>query len=202
MEEYEFPIKTNSAELFYTSHTIEHITDSAVSNIFLEAYRSLKPNGIFRIVCPDADLLYFTLKFSRLEYWHWRYNAFKKYTETIKDLSIEDFLVKELATERSRFFNPNSAIILYPKVVRQKFFQLDKVSFLNFLVEKCSYSEQRANWHINWWNEEKIKFFLQKVGFSKIITSGYGKSLAAPFHNTKKFDSRCPTISLYVEAIK
>ena len=202
MEEPELPIQKNSAELFYTSHVIEHITDSAVLKLFSESYRALKPKGIFRIICPDADLLYRTLEFSCLEYWHWRYNLFANYTKDLHEVTLEDFFVREIATERCRFFYPDNPKVLYPKLVQKKFAELDKISFLNFIISECNFSEDRTNCHINWWNEEKLVYFLKAAGFNTIIRSGYQKSLAAPFHNTKKFDTRCPRISIYMEAIK
>src|SRR5690348_7325496 len=39
------PIADGTAEIFYTSHTVEHLTDAAVSALFQEAYRALKPGG-------------------------------------------------------------------------------------------------------------------------------------------------------------
>jgi|SRR5688572_27276549 len=52
------PIDSNSAELVYSSHTVEHITDAAAQNMFNEAYRILKKNGIIRITTPNINLEY------------------------------------------------------------------------------------------------------------------------------------------------
>jgi predicted SAM-dependent methyltransferase len=52
------PIDDGVAEVVYTSHTIEHITDAAAGNLFREAHRVLKPGGVLRITCPDVDLAY------------------------------------------------------------------------------------------------------------------------------------------------
>jgi predicted SAM-dependent methyltransferase len=202
LHEPDLPITTASAELFYTSHTIEHLTDAAVLKMFSEAHRALKPSGILRIVCPDADLLYHTLQFSRLDYWHWRHRVFAKYTDDISQVTLEDFVVKEIATERCRFLAVDEQKILAPDVVKEKFMSLGKTEFLNFLVLESEFSEERPHWHINWWNEEKLRTMLEQVGFSVVMRSGYDQSLAAPFHNTQLFDSRCPRISLYIDAIK
>jgi len=204
MEEPDLPIKSDSAELFYTSHTIEHLTDSAIIKLFKEVYRSLKKDGLFRIVCPDADLLYWTLKLSRIEYWHWRRNLYlrKQYINEMDEIEIEDFVVKEIATERCRFLAINKDRTLEPAVIRDAFQDLDKDSFFNFLVSGCSFSVERPYWHINWWNEEKIRSFLVEAGFNIMIRSGYNQSIASPFHNAKLFDTRCPRISLYIDAIK
>lgn len=52
------PIESNSAEIVYISHVLEHISDSAAHNILSECYRILKPNGLLRIVQPDIDCYY------------------------------------------------------------------------------------------------------------------------------------------------
>jgi predicted SAM-dependent methyltransferase len=44
---------TNSVDIVYASHLFEHLTIKS-SNLFLsEAYRTLKPGGIIRVVVPD-----------------------------------------------------------------------------------------------------------------------------------------------------
>lgn len=45
----------NSVELIYTSHTIEHMKDNSVINLFEEFYRVLKPGGYLRVVAPNAE---------------------------------------------------------------------------------------------------------------------------------------------------
>ena len=52
------PIPDNVAEAVYTSHTVEHITDTAAQCMFTEAWRILKPGGQFRVTTPDTDLHY------------------------------------------------------------------------------------------------------------------------------------------------
>jgi predicted SAM-dependent methyltransferase len=202
LHEPDLPINTASAELFYTSHVIEHLTNDAVLKMFSEAYRSLKSAGILRIVCPDADLLYHSLQLARLDYWHWRHRIFSKYTKDISQVTLEDFVVKEIATERCRFLAVDERKVLAPDIVKGKFLSLEKTEFLDFLVLESEFSEARPHWHINWWNEEKLRIMLEQVGFSVVLRSGYDQSLAAPFHNTQWFDSRCPRISLYIDAIK
>ena len=41
------PVEDNVAEIIYSSHTIEHITDEAAQNMFNESYRILKKDGFF-----------------------------------------------------------------------------------------------------------------------------------------------------------
>ena len=66
-----FPIKTETAELVYSSHVVEHLTNKAVQNMFNEAYRILKPNGIFRFSAPDIDLYYEAYKRNDEHFFCW-----------------------------------------------------------------------------------------------------------------------------------
>lgn len=52
------PISSGEAEVVYTSHTVEHITDRAAQNMFNESFRILKRSGIFRVTTPNIDLEY------------------------------------------------------------------------------------------------------------------------------------------------
>ena len=51
------PFKSNSIDLIYTSHCIEHIKFKFTSLLLKDAYRVLKKGGVFRIVVPDVDKL-------------------------------------------------------------------------------------------------------------------------------------------------
>lgn len=39
------PIESNSAEIIYTSHVVEHITDDSIKHLFSEVHRILKRGG-------------------------------------------------------------------------------------------------------------------------------------------------------------
>lgn len=51
------PFVDNSIDNFYTSHTLEHIQLPVVSFIIKEIYRTLKPNGLIRVVVPNVQLV-------------------------------------------------------------------------------------------------------------------------------------------------
>ena len=51
-----FPFDGGSVSIFYSSHCIEHLPDSASRHFFDEVYRCLKDGGIFRITMPNFDL--------------------------------------------------------------------------------------------------------------------------------------------------
>ena len=49
------PLKSNSVDLIYCSHTLEHIFKDKIESVLCEFYRILKPNGTLRIVVPDLE---------------------------------------------------------------------------------------------------------------------------------------------------
>ena len=51
-----WPIKDDSLNIVYTSHTIEHLNDKFVLDMMKQAYKKLKPEGVFRLTCPDIDI--------------------------------------------------------------------------------------------------------------------------------------------------
>ena len=80
------PIYSNTAEIVYSSHTIEHINDTATQNMFNEAYRILKNNSILRICVPNIDLVYMAYKNNDKNFFDWVY----KYPAiTLKECNIK-----------------------------------------------------------------------------------------------------------------
>jgi predicted SAM-dependent methyltransferase len=49
------PFKDNSVALFYTSHTLSHFYRICSNHVIKEAYRCLKPGGLFRIATPNFN---------------------------------------------------------------------------------------------------------------------------------------------------
>ncbi len=99
------PIDTNSAEVVYSSHTVEHINDQAAQNMFNEIYRILKPNAYFRITTPNIDLEYRAFKENDRDYFYWidNYSIHKnwksiKLKKPMDKKSTEKYLLKQFAT--------------------------------------------------------------------------------------------------------
>ncbi len=49
------PFPDNHFDVVYTSHFVEHIPKSSITNFVLECHRVLKPGGVIRIVVPDFE---------------------------------------------------------------------------------------------------------------------------------------------------
>jgi len=205
------PINLNSAEIVYSSHTIEHITDKAAQFIFGEVYRILKSNGVFRLTTPNIELAYRAFKENDLEYFYqiYRSNIYSimiNGEEVIQDkrkTSIEQLFLFHFASSVSTLHNFGNKKFT-DKEIRKIFSEKDLESALNYFTSLCPLKIQKKfpGTHINWWNKEKIFNMLNKAGFTKVFLSGYGQSFSPVLRNTHYFDSTHPEMSLYVEAIK
>jgi predicted SAM-dependent methyltransferase len=51
------PIKSNTVDVVYSSHMLEHLEKTAAISFLNEAKRVLKPGGIIRLCIPDLNLL-------------------------------------------------------------------------------------------------------------------------------------------------
>jgi SAM-dependent methyltransferase len=200
MEMKPLPFDNGSVYLAYTSHTIEHITTEAALSLFREVRRSLVPGGIFRITCPDADILCNAVASGRLEYWNWRTPWFFNRGADKKALTAGDYIVREIATSRSPHVDAGGEKIS-AKEAEQKFASMDREDFLNWLVAPCQFRSDQPGLHMNWWTFEKCRNLLRQAGFGDIYRSAHGASLAAPLQNKFYFDSTRPEMSLYIDAI-
>jgi len=49
------PVRSNTVDILYSSHMLEHLDQKCASLFLQEAMRVLKPNGTIRIVVPDLE---------------------------------------------------------------------------------------------------------------------------------------------------
>jgi len=206
------PIPDNSAEIVYSSHTIEHINDEAAQNLFNEAYRVLKIGGIFRFSTPNINLEYRAYKENDRHYFYWidkysnpiQYNRIK-IKIPMSQASTAQIFLHHFAAYVSELFIDDSIPKISDKELEEIFQKNNFKDALNYIIDKCSLEKlpklHYGN-HMNWWNEKKAFDMLSKGGFKKIYRSGYGQSFSPILRNTSLFDNTHLKISLYMEAIK
>jgi SAM-dependent methyltransferase len=56
------PYASNSVDLIYSSHNIEHVNWKFVPGYIADVYRALKSGGTFRIAVPDIDIMWEMLR--------------------------------------------------------------------------------------------------------------------------------------------
>lgn len=205
------PLKNNFAEVFYTSHTIEHINNEAVSNLFSEVHRILKKDGVFRVTAPNIDLDYQAYLNNDVDYFpgYYAYSIKENYegigySKPMNEESIEQIFLEHVATSLSRFPVDGEKERLNDREFAEMLGKDGLEKTLDYCVSRCSLDVQRRNphYHMNWWNPTKTIRFLRNVGFEKVFVSAYGQSTLPILRNTDFFDSTGPKISFYIEAIK
>ncbi|MHA1252133.1 MAG: class I SAM-dependent methyltransferase [Candidatus Helarchaeota archaeon] len=207
------PIESNSAEVIYTRHVIEHITDEASLNLFKEAYRVLKNNGFIRILAPDINLYLKAYKSKDKFFfydiykgdWYRLNNTIKArvcYSKPLCNASISQLFLLSFAAHVSKFHVNEKTEKFDDDEIDNIFKEYPVEKALDFFCKKCSLEVQEKfpGNHINWWNEEKTIKMLRKAGFKKIYKSRYLQS-ALPILRDPIFD-RKPGFSFYIEAIK
>lgn len=206
------PIGDNQAEIVYSSHTVEHITDEAAQNMFNEAYRILKPGGILRITTPDIDIAYRAYINNDRHFFHW-INMYSK-PEVMKEMrigtplnqaSLEQIFIYYFASSISTlhaFGAPRKVTDDEIKTVFRNAANYEEA--LNYFTTLCPLEIQRkyAGNHINWWSRDKMFRMLKIAGFSNIYQSAFGQSASPILRNTIYFDNTHPELSLHIESKK
>lgn len=204
------PIANSVAEAVYTSHTVEHITDEAVAVMLSEACRILKPGGCFRITTPDIDLHYAAWQTDDVDFYYWRelYShpdlCAKLRLNPARDYPLGQQFLFNFATHVSELVNTNTLAKISTVELARLFAEHPYEEALNICAARCPIEEQQKNpgFHINWWNEAKLRRMLAEAGFTVIYKSGYGQSLCPPMRDVMLFDQQDPKISIYMEARK
>ena len=174
------PIASNSAEIVYSSHTVEHITNESAQNMFNESYRILKPDGFFRLTMPNIDLDYRAYQDNDRDYFYWYFRKHRApiYHEPLEQGSIEQFFLCHFATSVSTLVINGADARIDDRQFKQLLHDMKYEQAMNYCTAQCPLEVQRHNpgYHINWWNYRKTERMLKQAGFSRIYVSAFGQS--------------------------
>lgn len=206
----DIPIENKTLLAAYTSHTIEHITDDAVTHLFSEVYRMLKDDGVFRVTCPDIDKCYDAYMNNDANYiGNWLANP-KKLPKFKKDLGLGEQFLYIFASYLSRF-DGNRGIKHYTeKEITEIFKTKNKEEALTYFTDKCQKTaihlqEATPGNHISWWDFNKIKGLLESIGFVDIKQKQFNESDYEVFKNFDELNAdnvRQKPYTVFVEAKK
>jgi predicted SAM-dependent methyltransferase len=202
------PIDDGTAEVIYTSHTIEHVKEPAVQNLFNEAFRALKPGGVLRVTTgPDAETDFRAMMRGDDDWFYWdeSYVTPDYYSRMFKapatSVPLEERWLHHVASQLA----PNDITEskkYTAEDVREKVAELGFEGALDFFTSQCQFIPERPGNHVSWWTHGKVEKFMRNAGFENVYRSGHSQSVLPILRNTSLFDSTHPAMSIYVEAIK
>lgn len=202
-------LASGTAEIVYTSHTIEHVSEGAVVNLFRESFRALKPGGCLRVTTgPDAELDYAALMRRDADciYWDESCVAPGTYESVFRSpatsVPLEERWLHHVASQLA----PNCPAPHPNKIdaakVRALLADKSMADALDHLTSQCTFDPDWPGSHMSWWSVGKVIAFLRRAGFQNVYPSAYGQSRFAVLRNTHHFDNTHPSMSLYVEATR
>jgi len=202
------PLDSASAELFYSSHAIEHITDEEIKYLFAEVHRILKTGGIFRITCPNIDLDYRAFLHRDIDFFYFRtspiLNKNPTFNMDVKTMNIEQAFIWHIASNASIHHSDGSQNRISDEELRKIIADNPKEIALDTITSRADVSKQKLypGNHINWFNFSKLDRQLRQAGFSTVNREAYGQSSSPVMRDIFLFDSTHPKLSLYMEAVK
>lgn len=204
------PIADNSAEIVYTSHTIEHVSDAAVRNLCKEAYRVLKPGGYFRITNgPDVLLEIDAVKRGDADHFYWDkdWDAPEKYEGNYRkpasSVPIEERWLHHTFTQLAPNAIDSGKVTFHAADIRRLLADESQIeAALDHLASLVTFDPSRPGNHVSWWTPDKAMRFMRDGGFEQVYRSAYMQSHAPILRDARFFDAKHPSMSLYVEARK
>ncbi len=208
------PIEHETAEVVYTAHVLEHISQEAADNVLKNSYQILKPGGVIRIVLPDVDFYWANYKTNNAEHFYMcnvnEETATLKIKGPVKDIPIEQGFLYEVVSSACSALDMDFKSPISTEEFIHASREMDYIDLLNWCVDHVdtrAHREQKMlGFHRNWWNREKVRQCLVQAGFrnSNIRDSSFGQSGQRVLRNTRYFDlgSAYQQFSLYIEAQK
>ena len=184
------PIREESAELIFSSHCLEHVSDDAALFTLGECYRVLRPGGVIRVAVPDMDK-------ALAAYRSGDDGFFDSGGVTCTGDNIENKLVNFFASYATPEYRGGP--LVDPMEVRDRLSVVDKHAFAQWCVRRIPEDAQQRI-HVNAYDFTKLGDFLVRSGFGHVVKSKYRQS-SVPAMRGAAFDVR-PVVSLYVEAEK
>lgn len=201
-ETAKYPFPENDVDIFYCSHTMEHIPSDAINTVVKRLYDALKPGGILRVVVPDAGLILDAYDNKDFDFFKAYQSWFKK--RSSDNILIEDYLIQLLATPKCRIYNDeirHHEPLQIEEIQKNRKIMSDD-EFLNYLTDGLQENNNYGTDHLNWFNASKMIKLLEDNGFSTVYKSAYGQSKELVMRQVPVFDETLPYLSLFIEAKK
>lgn len=198
-------IDSNSFDLVYSSHTLEHLSDEAINHTLSEIHRVLKPTGGLRLNVPDSNIAAYHYDSGNRE---WFQNILREdrpnpeFSPENNDCPEGYEIEYQFITFFAHHLTWGGKGNIKFQEVRENWNKMKQEEFFNFYTNKIQDQWQRENpgYHRNWLTSDRLKNLLVKNGFSSISESKCRQSRFIELC-AEDFDKR-PHFSLYMDAEK
>jgi SAM-dependent methyltransferase len=193
------PLPSDSVELVFCSHVIEHLSDEAVLSLFREVARVLRYGGAFRVSCPDAEKAVAQFKRGNCD------PRREIVTPAAQDVPSHLRLLNILASFRARKYRGRtntrrgySGGPVASKDTVSSHVAADSLEELGRWAVSLipAYATYRAHINAHW--PAKVERMLKEAGFTLVYRSKFRQSSVRELRG-KAFDNR-PNLSLFYEA--
>jgi SAM-dependent methyltransferase len=203
------PIPDASAEVIYSSHTINHVTEEAVDRFFREAHRALRPGGTLRVTtCSNPALDYRALVSGDRPWFYWDdwYSSpgtwESAYRAPANSVPLEERWLHHVATQLAPNNLASGPTTFTAHEIRRILDERGLEGALDHFTGMCTFNPKFPGDHLTWWSSDKLIRHLHAAGFEDVSPSGYGQSALPILRNTRLFDDAHPHNSVYVEATR
>jgi len=178
-------IEDNFLEKVFSSHCIEHIENSHLEHLLKELYRCIKPGGILRIGCPDAEKAFEAYE-NNDESW---------FLAWLKPSHIGEMLLNVFVSYDCLAGGPK----MPEEIIKEKYNSMSKEDFIEWCVSLKDKTRPYIA-HTNGYTFVKLKRMLEEAGFKDVEKSSYRKSKDKELQGPE-FDNY-EHLSLFVECRK
>jgi SAM-dependent methyltransferase len=188
-ENLSLPELSDSVELIYCSHTLEHLDKDSSLRFIKECQRILVKGGVLRVALPNTKNDFYLLRC------------------LMKQRNVLDGVIKNYAQDASPrilFDTKDLDFDSLMELLREASFESH--AFYKILINKhpemSLFDGNKPERHINYWDFDNLADVVFEFGFEAIIPTYQGSSVASPFCNLHVFDTTEPHATIYADIIK
>lgn len=183
------PEKDESVSLIYCAHTLEHLDNKSCDRFLVECLRILKKEGVLRVALPNTKNDFYLAKCLMSQ---------NNINNKLQENYLRDAAYHILAGTQEIDIEELKNIFKLFDFDSELFFMHVSDRHPQYKVFDGRYPER----HVNYIDFKVLMNFASKAGFSCVIPSYQGSSVADPFKNLHVFDTTEPHLAIYADIIK
>jgi hypothetical protein len=185
LEDRNYTIPLDRVKLCYSSHMFEHITNEAATYLLAQVFESMEIGGIVRIEVPCSNKILDDYRLNNGRPIAQYFSQSNKDTLVSEDGFDEKYAELHIGTLGAvscvHVDNGGGKYSHIPVYVDVEEFERqlevhDNDQFCDWAISLQTEEERAQHGHINYWSDDKLIEFLERVGFSGAIACDIGES--------------------------